>query len=191
MTRVQLRNPSETPCHYSPELAGSSPVLSPRGSQFPRNNGLVQTPRGAEHGDIAGGNCMRVRAQVGWRMARRCQLNLVVATPRSVAELAGTRIIARRLERIGQRPCADATAPGDIARLFIRFRARGSAPLRSSAPDLDALSSWKFMKVSTYWLPVRRSGQARRRLRHGSHFYCFTRCSTPKFLFCKLIFFPK
>jgi hypothetical protein len=67
------------------------------------------------------------------RMANEWRGNLVVATPRSVAELADTRIIARRVERIGQRPCADATAPGGIARLFIRFRARGSAPLRSSA----------------------------------------------------------
>jgi len=72
-------------------------------------------------------------------MANEWRGNLVVATPRSVAELAGTRIIARRVERIGQRPCADATAPRGIARLFIRFRARGSAPFRSSAPDLDAL----------------------------------------------------
>jgi CheY-like chemotaxis protein len=33
--------------------------------------------------------------------------------------------------------------------------------------------------------PVRRSRRGRRGLRPGSHFYCFTRCSTPKFLFCK------
>jgi len=88
---------------------------------------------------------LRLCADNGIRMASEWQGNLVVATPRSVAELASTRIIARRVERIGQRPGADATAPGGIARLFIRFGARGSAPLRGSAPDLDTRSSWKFI----------------------------------------------
>src|ERR1035438_3618356 len=130
MTRVQLRNPSETPCHYSPELAGSSPVLSPRGSQFSRNNSLVQTPRGAEHDDIAGGNCMRVRAQVGWRMARRCQWNLVVATPRSVPQLAGSWAVARRMECVGQRPNGTGEAAAGIAtRLFLCFGARRASAI--------------------------------------------------------------
>ncbi len=34
-------------------------------------------------------------------------------------------------------------------------------------------------------------GRAGGGMRPGSHFYCSTRCSTPKFLFCKQIFFPE
>ena len=157
--------------HHSPRSLPHSPDLRHEGSVITPDTGLVNPNRGANHDDINPGHQLRLWADrgsclaVGWG-------NVVVAAPRSDAQLAGARIIARRLERIG-RPSAEAAAAGGFAPLFSRFRAGGGAALRGDRCPLDA--------------HVMREA----RLRPGSHFYCFTRCSTPKLLFCKQIFFAE
>jgi hypothetical protein len=135
--------------------------LSPGGSQFATDTGLVPTGRGADHVETIGGDRERSRASrlcpasecctpsecgpasecrptSAFRLASGIQGYLVVPTPRSVAELVGARIVARCLERFGQRGCDGcAPAPRVFARLFPCFRACGNAPRRGAAQGGD------------------------------------------------------
>src|SRR3984957_7066160 len=133
--------------HHSPRSLPDSPDLRHEGSVIARDTGLVNRNRGANHGDINPGHQLRPWADRGICLAVG-RGSVVVAAPRSDAQLAGARIIARRMERI-RRPRAEAAPAGGFASLFSRLRAGGGASLRRDQLPLDALSPREFTKVST------------------------------------------
>src|SRR5260370_39435202 len=115
-------------------MATGSPELSPRSVANHTGHWPRQPKRGADHVDITGRDCERILTEIGWRaamrfhVARRFHVALVGTASRSVAQLAGARTAARRMECIGPPHGGTAAAPGvGTGRLIIRLRARGAA----------------------------------------------------------------
>src|SRR5260370_40820867 len=98
-------------------MATGSPELSPRSVANHTGHWPRPPKRGADHVDITGRDCERILTEIGWRAAMRFHVAgwfhvaLVGTASRSVAQLAGARIAARGMERIGQRRGHAGAAP--------------------------------------------------------------------------------